>query len=222
MTKTASTSSATASGGTWRIAAIALIVLPSAISPSSSSSAGGRFPAGTTGRDQRLDDGRIQGGAAGGHRADGVDQLAALGDVVFQQVAVAGRTLGQQRDRVLGLLVLRQHHDPGAGMALAHLPGGVDALAAERRRHPDVGHDHLGLGGVGAADELVVIGGHPDDLKVAAGVDEGTDSLAHDQVVVRQEDADRAGRAAVVIHVDSCRTRAGSRPESRHASVRWW
>src|ERR1700683_460015 len=126
LTKTASTSSAIASGGTRRPAAIALIVFPSALSPISASSTGGRGPA----------------GAPGGHRADAVAQLAALGDVVFQQVAVASRTFRQQRDRVLGLLVLGQHHDPGAGMALAHLPGGVDALAAEVRRHPDIGHDH--------------------------------------------------------------------------------
>ena len=92
---------------------------------------------------QRLDDRRVERGAAGGHAADRVGQLAALGHAVLEQVAVARRALGQQRDRVLGVVELRQHHDAGARVPLAHLLGRVDALAAERRRHPDVGDQHL-------------------------------------------------------------------------------
>ncbi len=49
VTNTASTSAATACGGTCRIAAMALMVRPAAIRPSSSSSAGVRPPPGTTG-----------------------------------------------------------------------------------------------------------------------------------------------------------------------------
>ena len=97
---------------------------------------------------QRLDDGGVERGAAGGHGPDGVDELVALGDVVLQQVAVAGGALGQQRDRVLGIVVLGEDHDAGAGVALADLLGRVDALALERRRHPDVGHEHLGFAAV--------------------------------------------------------------------------
>ena len=179
-------------------------------------------PAGDHGSDQGLDDGRVEGGAAGGHRPDRVDELAALGDVVLEQVAVAGRSLGQQRDRVLRVLVLREHHDPGPRVALAHLTGGVDAFALEAGRHPDVGDEDLRLGGLGPADQLVEVGRHPDHLQVFTGVDEGADALAHDQVVVRQEDADRAGRAAaLVIHVLSCRIPAAGGPVGRLASIRW-
>src|SRR5215469_9769025 len=108
-------------------------------------------------------------------------------------------------------------------MALAYLPGGVDALALETRRHPDVGDEHLRPGSLGAADELVEVGGHPDHAQVLTGVDEGADSFAHDQVVVREENADRAVRAyAVVFHLPSFRIRAVRWPVGRHAGRRWW
>ena len=59
-------------------------------------------------------------------------------------------------------------------------------------------------------DQLVVVGGHADHVQVLAGVDEGADAFAHDQVVVREENADRAVRAcAVLLHVTSFRTPAG-------------
>ena len=163
-TKTASTSASTASGGRPLATAMALIGLPSATMPSSSSSAGDSPPCGRHRADQGVDDGRVEGVAPGGHGADRVDQLVALGDVVLQQVAVAGRALGQQRDGVLGIVVLREDDDAGPGMALAHLLGGVDPLPVEGRRHPDVGHQHLRCQRLGALDDLVVVGRHAHDL----------------------------------------------------------
>ena len=94
------------------------------------------------------------------------DELVALGDAVLQQVGVAGRAVGEQRDRVLGVVVLREDDDAGAGVALAQLLGRVDALVLEARRHADVGDEHLGRGGFGAGDELVVVAGDADDLEV--------------------------------------------------------
>ena len=46
----------------------------------------------------------------------------------FKQVRVAGGALGEQRDGVLGVVVLAEDHDTGAGMTLADLLAGVDAL----------------------------------------------------------------------------------------------
>ena len=173
--------------------------------------------------DQRLDDRRVERRAARRHHPDRVDQLAALGNAVLEQVAVARRALGQQRHRVLGVVVLGEHHDPGPRVALAHLAGGVDALARERRRHPDVGDEHLRPGGLGPADQLVVVGGHADHGQVLTGVDEGADTFAHDQVVVREENTDRAVRAcAVLLHMIIFRIPAGPQPVGRHAVPRWW
>src|SRR6266550_3342871 len=61
-------------------------------------------------------------------------------------------------------------------MALAHLLGRVDALTLESRRHPDIGDQHLRIGGGGPADRLVVAGGHPHGLQVGLPVDEGPHS----------------------------------------------
>ena len=161
-----STASFTASGVVWRLAAMALIGRPSATCSSSSSSCSERSPSARTGAHQRVDDLGVEHRAAGGHRADGLDQLVALGHPVLQQVGVAGGALGQQRDGVLGVVVLGQDHDAGAGVALAHLLGRLDALVLEGGRHADVGDDDLGLGLGGAGDQLVVVGGDADDLEV--------------------------------------------------------
>ena len=56
-------------------------------------------------------------------------QLVAFGDAVLQEVRVPGGAVGEQRDRVLGIVVLREHDDAGAGMPFAELLRGVDPLA---------------------------------------------------------------------------------------------
>jgi hypothetical protein len=92
-------------------------------------------------------------------------------------------------------------------MALAHLLGRVDALTLEGRRHPDVGDQHLRIGGGGTVDRLVVVGGYPHDVQVGLPVDEGAHPFANDQVVVREEDRDRARCLRImVVHLPSCRT----------------
>ena len=133
LTNTASTSASTASGGRRLAAAMALIGLPSATMPRSSSSGGVRPPWAVMGRSERVDDGGVERVAAGGDGTDRVDQLVALGDVVLQEVAVAGRALGQQRDGVFGVVVLGEDDDAGPRMPLAHLLGRVDALPVERQ-----------------------------------------------------------------------------------------
>ena len=172
---------------------MALIGLPSATMPSSSSSGGDRPPFAVIGRSERVDDGRIERVAAGGDGPDRVDQLIALRDVILQEVPVAGRALGQQGHGVFGVVVLGEDDYAGPRMPLAHLLGGVDALAVELRRHPDVGDQDLGLQRGGALDDLVVVRRHPDDPKVLVPLNERLDALADDEVVVGQEHRDRAG-----------------------------
>jgi hypothetical protein len=139
---------------------------------------------------ERLDDLRIEHRAAGCDLAYRSGELVALGDAVLEQVRVAGGAVGEQRDRVLGIVVLREHDHAGAGMALAELLRGVDALPLEGRRHPDVGHEHLRRGRFGARDQLVVVAGRADDLEVGFHREQRADALAHDHVVVGEEDRD--------------------------------
>ena len=82
---------------------------------------------------------------------------------------------------------------PVPGMALAELLRRVDPFPLERRRHADVGHEHLGRGGVGPGDQLVVVAGGPDDLEVGLDREQRPHALAHDHVVVGEEDRDATG-----------------------------
>ena len=149
--------------------------------------------------DQRLDDLRVEDGSAGRDLAHRAGELVALGDAVLEEVRVARGTVGEQRDRVLRVVELRQDDDAGARMALAQLLRRVDALALEVRRHPDVGHEHLRRRGFGAGDQLVVVGRGPDDREVGLQRQKGPHSLADDHVVVGEENGDRV--RAVPLHV---------------------
>ena len=194
--KRLSTFSAIAAGVVCCAAAMALIGRPSRDLLEQGLLVGGQ-PADPGDRvHERLDDRRVEHRAAGGDLAHGPGELVALGDAVLEEVGVAGGAVGQQRDRVLRVVVLRQHDDAGAGVALAELLGRVDALPLERGRHPDVGHEHLRGGGGGAGDQLVVVAGGPDDLEVGLDREQGPDALADDDVVVRQEDGDAVGVGA--------------------------
>ena len=82
---------------------------------------------------------------------------------------------------------------PVPGVALAQLLGGVDALALEGGRHADVGDEHLGRGGGGAGDQLVVVARGPDDLEVGLDREQRAHALADDDVVVGEEDGDPVG-----------------------------
>ena len=119
---------------------------------------------------QPVDDHRVEGGAAGRHGADRLHELVALGDAVLQLVGVAGRALAEERDGVLGVVVLGEHDDAGARVVPAHLLRRLDALALEARGHADVGDDDLGGGRDGTGEELVVVGGDADDLEVLLAV----------------------------------------------------
>ena len=125
-----STRASTAAGVECVAAAIALIGLPSATISSRASSSASRPPVRRTGLISALTIDRIEHRPAGGHLADRPGQLVALGDAVLQQVGVAGGALRQQRDRVVGIVVLAEDHDAGAGMALADQLAGVDAFAS--------------------------------------------------------------------------------------------
>lgn len=126
-----------------------------------------------------------------GHLADGAGELISLADAVLQQVGVPGRAFREQGDGVLGVVVLRQDHDPGAGVAFADLLGPLDALPLEVGWHPDVGDDDVRVRRLRTLYELGVIRSHPDDLQVVFDVQQRTDPLADDDVVVGEEDRDR-------------------------------
>jgi hypothetical protein len=88
---------------------------------------------------QRGGDGGVEHRPTRRHLPDGPGQLVAFGDSVLEEVGVARRALGEEGDGVLGVFVLGEDDDTGAGVALAELLGRVDPLSLERRWHADVG-----------------------------------------------------------------------------------
>ena len=83
--------------------------------------------------------------APGRHLADRPSELVALGDAVLQQVGVAGRAFLEQRHRVLGVVVLREHDDAGAGVPLAQISFAASMPSRWNvGRHPDIGDETCG------------------------------------------------------------------------------
>ena len=139
---------------------------------------------------QGLDNLGIEHRPAGGHGADCASQLIFGRHAILEQVGAPGGPLAEQGDGVLGVVELRQDHDPGAGMSLAHEPSGIDPLALESRRHTDVRDDHLRRKLLRACDQLFVVARHGDDIHIAGGLEQRAQALAHDQAVVGQQHAD--------------------------------
>ena len=132
----------------------------------------------------------VEHAAAGRDLAHRPHELVAVADAVLQQVRVARGAVGEQRDRVLGLVVLREDDHAGAGVAHAHELGRLDAFVLEVRRHPDVGHDHVGLGLVRARDQAVEVLGDADDLEIGLQGEQRPHAFAHQQRVVGEEHGD--------------------------------
>ncbi len=144
------------------------------------------------GLDERLDDLRVEHRSTRRDLAHGACELVALGDPVLEEVCVPRGSVGEQGDRVVGVVVLREDDDSGARVPLAELLGGVDALLLEARWHADIGHEHLGSGGLGTGDQGVVVVGRTHHFDVVLEPEERAHPLPHDDVVIGQEHGDPA------------------------------
>ncbi len=106
----------------------------------------------------------------------------------------------------------RQDHDARVRVLLADRVRAVDPLELERRRHLDVGDDHVGhvLGGGGEQRGRVL--GHPHDLDVVVGLQQRPHALAHEHVVLAEHDRDA--------HAARLPSAGGARVPSAHAASR--
>ena len=146
----------------------------------------GVLPAGQPLRDRRIDD-----AAARVDLADRPHQLVALRDPVLQEVREPPVPAAEQRERVLLVVVRGEHHDAGVGVVVADRVGAVDPLELERRRHLDVGDDHVGDVLTGGDQERRGVLGDPHDLDAVVGLEERAHTLAHQHVVLAQHHPDR-------------------------------
>ena len=96
----------------------------------------------------------------------------------------------EKGERVLGVGVLAEHHHARIRMLLTQMLGGPDALVGVGGRHADVGEDDVGLLLVDGLQEGVEVLAHGDQVDLRLGLDELPDSLAHEVVVLGEDDAD--------------------------------
>ena len=136
---------------------------------------------------------RGQRGPAGGHVLQRADQLVERRDPLLEQVAQPGHAVGEQLEGVVVLDVLRQHHDADARVPRADLLGRLDALVAERRRHPDVGDDGVRAVRLDGGEQRRRVGDGVHQLHVVGLAEQGGDAGADQVVVVGEHHPQRHG-----------------------------
>jgi predicted TPR repeat methyltransferase len=77
---------------------------------------------------------------------------------------------------------------------------GAQAVVRRLRRHLDIGDDDVGLVGVRLADEVRRLGRDGHDLEPAL-LENAHDALAHERLVLADDDADRHGPEATPVAV---------------------
>ena len=145
-----------------------------------------------TGADQRADDRWIEHRAPGGNLANGPGKLIAFGNAVLQQVGISGGAFRQQRDRIVGVVVLAEDDDARAGMAFADELARLNAFSMEVGWHANVADHHVRRRQFRTVDEPIVIFGFTDDLQVVMTREHGLDPFANEDAVVGDEDCDRS------------------------------
>ncbi len=177
----------------YRVRAMAWLLLPAAISRSTSSSRGASSASGPrvrrAARDQRLDDLGVDHRTARGDGPQCLDDLLQVGDPFLQQVPQPAGALLEQVDGVGVLGVLGQDDDPDARVLGTDPAGGVDPLRGPRRRHPDVGEHDVGAVLADRGEQLVEIRGEGRDLELGRPREQGRRALAHEVVVLREHQA---------------------------------
>ena len=176
--------------------AIAALFLPSAISRSTSRSRG-RQPVDGRGLDsgllgdEALDHLRVDHRAAAGDGLDGCDELGEVVDPLLQQVRASGGPGLEQRKRVAGLAVLAEHDDADLRMCHSQALCGLDALVDAVRRHADVGEDDVGALGLDRCEQRVEVAARGCDLDLRLELEQATETLADEVVVIGEHDPDR-------------------------------
>ena len=141
---------------------------------------------------ERVDDLRIDDRTACAHLAQGVHEVLEVADAVLQQVAEPGRAVGEQRERVALVGVLREHDDARVGVRGADRAGGLDALHVVARRHPDVGEHRVGREPPHRVEQLGRVAGARDHVDLAGVLEQSAHALAHEVVVLGDDDPQRA------------------------------
>jgi hypothetical protein len=121
-----------------------------------------------------------------GHRSDGLDEFGAFG--TFHHVAIGTRLQGLADG--VGLLAHGQDNDPHVGVLLLDLQAEVDAV---EHGHVQVREHHIDPLGFEPLQDLPTVGNDARDLKALHGVEHDAEAVAHNGVVVGDENTDGVG-----------------------------
>ena len=189
--------------------AIAWLLLPCAISPSSSSS---RRVSSLSGELSPAVRAAISASTTfastteppAATSTDRGDQVLAVAQAVLEQIRAPVGAAVQQREAVARIGVLADHDHADLRMGLAQAVGEHDALGIAGRRHPDVGDHDVGQLGLDRLGELAAVLAGRDQLDPRIGVEQVLERLAHEVVVVGHDHAEYVSHAPNCI---CCRAR---------------
>jgi hypothetical protein len=85
---------------------------------------------------------------------------------------------------------LAENHDPDLRMRGPKLACEANALVRIRRRHPDVGHDNIGLDAFDGGPKLVQVTASGDELDVLDGVENARYPFTCEEAVVTEDRPD--------------------------------
>ena len=155
------------------------------------------------------------GDVAGVRGADRAHELGRL-DVLEQ---VAGRARAQRGEQLLVVAEAGEHDHARGGRRSRSAPQRADAVEP---RHHEVEQDHVGRVLRRGGDRLLAVAGLADHLDVVLQVEERPQALAHDRVVVGDQDADHAAHLqphARAVAERRARSRASRRARSARSSI---
>lgn len=124
---------------------------------------------------------------------DRAEQPVRVAQAFLEQVGQPFRAVGQELERVLGIVVLRQDDDPEVGVLGTQLVGKVDALGREGRGHADVEEHDVGAVLRPERAKAVGVPGGAGDRQAADLFEDRPRALAHQVVVVADQHARRPG-----------------------------
>jgi hypothetical protein len=127
------------------------------------------------GGDEVGDDGRVEGGAAGGDAFGRGEEFVDFEDAVFEEVAEP--CVGDKVDGVGGFDVLGQHEHADVGVLLFDGAGGAGTFVGEGGGHADVDDGEVGAFAFDGGEELVRVAEGGDHL-VAAVAEQAGEAFA--------------------------------------------
>ena len=145
-------------------------------------------------RDEQVHDPRVHDRAAVCDGLQGGEELCAVVHALLEQVPAAVRARLEQGKRVARLGVLAEHNHSHVRVGLPQERRKPDPLVAIGRGHPDVRQHHVRWIGLDCLEQRGEICVRAHELDGLLSGEHLSEALSHEQIVVRDDDADGHGR----------------------------